>query len=126
MRVMVISLLIIGFCLGLGLYSYEYLVTSTNQMLEQTSQLNRLIEAEDWPQATSQLNKIHHRWKKEQKIWSLLINHQEIDNVELTLARLQRYIQDRNKVESLVENSVLQHWIEHIPEKEAVSLSNIF
>lgn len=126
MRVVVISLLIIGFCLGLGLYSYEYLVTSTNQMLEQTSHLNRLIEEEQWLEATVQLNKIHHRWKKEQKIWSLLINHQEIDNVELTLARLQRYIQDRNKVESLVENSVLQHWIEHIPEKEAVSLANIF
>jgi len=126
MKVIIFCLLIMGLSIAFGLYSYHYLTISTNEMLAQTAELDHLVDAGNWTRASEHLKNIHQDWKKYEQIWSLLINHEEIDNIELTLARLENYIKIKNQVQSLGEISALEHWIKHIPEKEAVSLPNIF
>lgn len=126
MRAIVVCLVILGFSLALGLGSYYYLTVSTDKMLEQTRELDRLVFNSQWEEADQTLKQIHREWQQKEQIWTLLINHQEIDNIELTLARLENYLKTKSKIQSLGEISALEHWIKHIPEKEAVTLTNIF
>jgi len=95
-------------------------------MLEETKELEKAIVESHWKKAEMELKDIHYNWQKKEEIWTLLINHREVDNIELTIGRLESYIKSNNKVLSLGEISALEHWIKHIPEKEAVSLTNIF
>jgi len=126
MRIFLICLLILGSIVSLDLYSYYYLATSTDILLVMTADLEKSVSASHWEEADEQLKKIYRQWQENEQIWSVLINHAEIDNIKFTLGRLESYIDSQKKAESLVENSALEHLIKHIPEKEKVSLANIF
>jgi hypothetical protein len=54
------------------------------------------------------------------------VDHQEIDNIDITLSRLQRFVETCDKASSLSEASALAKYVSHIPEKELPNMRNIF
>jgi len=64
-------------------------------------------------------------WNKHKGWWAMVIDHQEIDQIDMALIRTRQYIdlQDRD---ASVELAVLRRMLEHIPDKEQVNLKNIF
>ncbi|MGE5458328.1 MAG: DUF4363 family protein, partial [Methanococcaceae archaeon] len=64
-------------------------------------------------------------WNHMKDKWALLLDHQEIDNINISLSKMKEYIKGKNKNDSLAEVSTLKLLFIHIPEKEAISLKNI-
>lgn len=56
----------------------------------------------------------------------LFANHQEIDNIEITISKLPQYIKERTKDESLACINVLKFLLNHISELEKVKIQNVF
>ena len=59
-------------------------------------------------------------------MWAILIDHTEIDNIDMALAKIEQYIKTGEKGLALGELSSLELLIRHIPDKEKLSLENIF
>ena len=56
---------------------------------------------------------------------AIILDHQEIDNIEFSLAKIKEYVASRDLPLALGQLSELKLMIEHIPRKEAVNLENI-
>lgn len=123
------TILILAFSLGLILiadfFLLNYLNASTEQLSAQLIGLEKRIEHNDWKTAKKDLKIWQNNWTKIQNSWTLFIDHQEIDNIELSLKRMQSYIHSQNEVLSLSELSALKYWIAHIPDKESLHWGNI-
>lgn len=126
MKVLIICFAITALIVGMGFSCYHYLNSSIDKMLVETKNLRESVDDGKWRDAQKSVSLLHKDWQKKEQSWTLLINHQEVDNIELTLGRVESYISSKNKLMALGEISALEHWIKHIPHKEAMTLSNIF
>ncbi len=65
-------------------------------------------------------------WIKTKSYWSVLINHEEIDNIEEIIKRIEILLgTKKEKEEVLAELNKLSFYVAHIPEKEEFSIKNI-
>jgi predicted PurR-regulated permease PerM len=79
----------------------------------------------DWSGAEKNLSNIKNDWSKTQDLWAVLLDHAEMDNIDATLSKLEKYIKSQDKALTLGEASLLRLYVKHIPEKEKFNLSNI-
>lgn len=114
------AIIIVGGCITL------YGLNSESQRLNNSlSNLEKNIESQNWDKALKQLEEFHINWDKTNSLWSMLIDHYEIDNIELILSELISYVKNQDKNEALSKMSSLKTLIKHIPEKESFNLKNI-
>jgi len=119
-----IALLIIIF-----VFSYIYLRVldnTTDTFVAEIEKLEKSVKQNKWEEAEKQLNEIQKKWSKTERWMTTLIDHQEIDNIKLTLARLSQYIHGRENTDFMAESASLKLLIHHIYSKERISWQNIF
>ncbi|MHB1393288.1 MAG: DUF4363 family protein [Clostridia bacterium] len=114
-------LIIVGGCLTLLALNSE-----SQRLNSSLSTLEEDIENQNWDEAVKKLEKFHSKWDKTSVVWSMLIDHYEIDNIELVLSQLLSYVKTKDKNEALSKMSALRTLIKHIPAKESFNLKNIF
>lgn len=113
-------LLIAGGCITL------YALNSEAQRLNDSlTALEKDIEMQNWEDALEKIVEFHGKWDKVSSLWSMLIDHYEIDNIELILSQLISYVKSQDKNEALSQMSSLKTLIKHIPAKESFNLQNI-
>ena len=104
-----------------------YALSSESQRLDESlSALESEIENQNWDAALKKLEEFHTKWDKTSSLWTMLIDHYEIDNIELVLSKLVSYVKTQDKNEALSQMSSLKTLIKHIPEKESFNFKNIF
>lgn len=112
--------IIAGGCLSL------YTLDLESQRLDsKLSELKADIENQNWDTAEKKLEEFHRKWDKTSNVWSMLVDHYEIDNIELVLSQLASFVKTKEQSEALSQISSLKTFIRHIPEKEALKLKNI-
>lgn len=114
-------IIIVGGCLTL--YALE---TESQRLSDSLSALDEDINNQNWDTAAKTLKEFHEKWDKTSKVWSMLVDHYEIDNIELVLSQLTSYVETRDKSQALAQMSSLKELIRHIPAKEAFRLKNLF
>ncbi|WHH58912.1 DUF4363 family protein [Petroclostridium sp. X23] len=97
----------------------------SNQLVTEIDKLEDIIKTDNWDQAEKQLDHIQEEWDKTEKWMATLIDHEEIDSIRLTLARLSQYIHYRKTPDFMAESASLKLLIKHLPEKERISLGNL-
>lgn len=118
--VILTAVIIAGGCLSL------YTLDSESQSLDrELSELKADIENQNWVIAEKKLEEFHGNWDKTSNVWSMLVDHYEIDNIELALSQLASFVKTKERSEALSQISSLKTFIKHIPEKEAFKLKNI-
>lgn len=123
MLIIVITLCII---LGAGYYTITEVTKTADILISKSGVIKTDIENENWDRALSGLMKFKSFWNDVKSLWTILINHTEIDSIDMALARIEQYISTREKGLALGEMSLLELMIKHIPEKERLTLENIF
>ena len=119
--VVLTALIVTGGCL------IFYTLDSESQRLNDSlSVLEKDIENQNWDASIKNVEEFHSKWDKVSSIWSMLIDHYEIDNIELVLSKLVSYVKTHDKNEALSEMSSLKALIKHIPDKESFNLENVF
>lgn len=124
LNILIISLtfsIIIG-----GVISKNFLTSSSNQLLTTISQIEQSLEKEDWTEYMKMTTLLKARWEKDEKSWSILMDHHEIENIASRIILLDYYGKQKEKAlayENLIE---LQFWVGHIPKIEELEFKNIF
>ena len=83
------------------------------------------ISTQLWDAAQMELNITQQDWDKSKTWWTILLDHQEIDMIDLSLKRLDKYIITQNLPLSLGEVAALELLINHIADTEQLNLRNI-
>lgn len=109
-----------------GWLSLSALDSESQRLDHQLTDLKSEIENQNWTAAENKLEEFHSKWDKTSKLWSMLVDHYEIDNIELVLSQLASFVKTKDKSEALSQLSSLRTFVKHIPEKEAFRLKNIF
>ncbi len=125
MRLLVSLLIILASIVGLGFWTNESLQSSAEHLTEQIDMVMAEIEDEQWEAAAIQTAGIEKNWTKSARWWPVFLDHQEMDNIEFSLARVKAYVGSRNAALALGQLEELRLMLKHIPEKEALSIKNI-
>jgi uncharacterized protein YijF (DUF1287 family) len=103
------------------------LKNNAESMAKDIDKLEAAIKDDNWDMASNILEDMHKEWKNVRNKWQMLINHQEIDNIESTLAKVESYVKakENGKEDALAEIATLKLFLLHIPDKEALRITNI-
>lgn len=108
-----------------GFWTNHQLQKATNNLIQQIDLVGVQIKANNWPEAVEQAEILEDDWKTEAKWWPVFLEHQEMDNIEFSMAKFMEYVSSRNNSLSLGQLSEIRLMLEHIPRKEEVNLKNI-
>lgn len=125
MRLLMSLLVILGLLLGLGFWINYSLQTSTQELASAIDQVNTAIEENQWEAARQHSQKLAEVWEEKARWWPIFLDHQEMDNIDFSLARVQAYVMSKNDPLARGQLAELKLMIKHIPEKEAVNMKNI-
>ncbi|MCX7746947.1 MAG: DUF4363 family protein [Clostridia bacterium] len=120
--VLVLTLILIG----ASILTNRALYSSAQKLDGYITNLEKHTVSGDWTKAKEQLNVFEENWNRTEKIWSMLLDHIEIDNIDMALSRMSKFVETQNTPLALGEAAVLKHFIKHIPEKESFKLANLF
>jgi DNA-directed RNA polymerase specialized sigma subunit len=128
------EILIIGIVIILVIYasicSQNYLRSTSNTILEHMQELRSEIERAQEDNKTEKAvklsNEIYDEWQKTIKNWSILVVHEELDEIELSLLALRASVQSNSLDDALQEVDKAIFLIGHIAEKESFKLKNLF
>ncbi|MDF2533501.1 MAG: hypothetical protein K0Q65_3082 [Clostridia bacterium] len=108
-----------------SLATMYYISNQAEALLEQLHELEKQVDSENWEQASELYKDFKAKWDKVDHKWSMLIDHYEIDYINMDLGELEAFIKTKDKSNALAKLSSLQLLVEHIPDKEYPTLKNI-
>ena len=125
MKQMLLAIIFLIVIISGSLMSIYYISHQSEALQKQLVELERHIESENWDKANSLYKDFKQNWVNIDHIWSMLIDHNEIDYINTDLGELEAYIKTQDKADALAKLSSLQWLVKHIPEKEFPVLKNI-
>lgn len=125
MKYMILSILFLIVIIGGSVSSIYYISGQSDSLQKQLTELEKYIDEENWAQAAEQFKDFKKQWVGIDHIWSMLIDHYEIDYINMYLGELEAYIKTEDRTNALAKISSLQLLVRHIPEKEYPSWKNI-
>ncbi len=125
MRVFIASLIIFAVLLGFGIFAYYYIDNTAHTLLTVTETVEKNVEAGEWQQAGKNFSKMYSSWNRISPKWTVLIDHQELDNINVSIFRVKKFMDTRDLPGFMTELAELKLLLKHIPEKEALNLKNI-
>ena len=130
MKEIIIIVLVIIIVVTVGNITQNYLEKTSNEILEKLETLKLEIKNTSKNNNIDIINdyveQIISNWKEINKNWSMLVIHEELDNIEISLLELKASIENQNIEDSLKKIEKSMFLIEHIKEKENLQIKNIF
>lgn len=121
-------ILVIGIILVIAISGISTLIyfNKTANYLEKTVNLaSEAVKARKWDYAANQLEAFKHSWEKTKFGWAILLDHFEIDNIDNSFSKSQKFVEAGDFSSSLAELEALRKYILHIPQKEKFTIENI-
>jgi hypothetical protein len=125
LKITISILLLLIIIIGLGLFSFSFLESSSKVIENQLVEVENNTYSGDWVKAGAWINSVKSNWASTSRIWTALIDHAEIDNIDTALAKMEKFILVKDSSMTLSEIATLKLLIKHIPDKEAFNLKNI-
>ena len=112
--------------IGMSMFTQQILSRDSLRLEQLIDEIEKNARIEEWDAAETNLKKVNDVWSSVKGLWSALIDHQEIDNIDITLSRLQMLVQSKEIPSLLSEAAALRKYIGHIPAKEKLGFENLF
>jgi len=126
--IIIISILIMIF--GGAIFTKNFLNKTSDEIISKLDELKEDIviakKTNNREEAIKLSNDIYDKWEKMDKTWSILILHDELDTIKISITKMRAQIQEGELEESLEELETTKFLINHIKETEKFKLENIF
>lgn len=126
MRLIYLALLLLLLIIGSGIYTEITLEKQSNLLKTELDELQKSILEENEQQREESLTNIGKHWIKARKLWVLLIDHHELEDFELSLARAKSFLIKNNIPSVLAEIATMKQLAVQIHEKQQLTLENVF
>ncbi|MHB8065156.1 MAG: DUF4363 family protein [Ruminiclostridium sp.] len=108
-----------------GSLTLYYLNLSANELEHSIKAACKSVSDNQWDSAKGHLDTFEATWKKTKFGWAILLDHFEIDNIDNSFTKSEKYVESEDFSLALSELEALRQYILHIPQKEGFSLENI-
>ena len=125
MRLLITLLAIFFAVIALGFWTNHKLGASTGELIKKIDGLSEDVKNNEWPAAVKKTEGLERAWKGQASWWPMVLDHQEMDNIEFSLAKVKEYVNSNNTDLTRGQLSELREMLRHIPDNEAVTLKNI-
>lgn len=126
MRTLITIFSIFIILIGGSFASYRYVETRTQTMGALLESVEDSITGQRWEGAREDLSIAQQNWKADNTWWSIILDHQAIDNININMKRLEKFISLQDVSQSLGEVTTLELLFEHIYDTELLNIENIF
>jgi hypothetical protein len=96
------------------------------EILTELERLATYVKTADPETITTQLKVINQLWVKARNFWVLLIDHHDMDDFEVALARTKSFLDNNAPVLALSGIAELKQIIYRIPDQLRLNLENLF
>ncbi|HHV35420.1 MAG TPA: DUF4363 family protein [Syntrophomonadaceae bacterium] len=122
----VIIIIVVGLIGFGGVYSQRYLDRSASQLVVELEEVKKAVEQERWKESRDAYAKFNKNWSKAHENWAMFTDHFELDNIEMRLTRGRSFIEAEDATNAIAEFNEAIMLLDHIPERERLTLYNIF
>lgn len=127
---LVISIIIVVFIfVGNGItenYTKESVEETSNSLAELRNEIIKNENEIDLQLARAKIDDIYEKWNNKHEKLAYYIEHDELEKVKTELTGLRGYIEKEEYAEAVPELDKSVYILEHIKEKTAINLKNIF
>lgn len=116
---------LVAVIVGIGLIGQSILGRTSGELGQSIAKVESSTASNDWKTAELAVTQIKNKWSGIKGVWAVLIDHQEIDNIDATLARMEKFIMAKDTPSAMAEASALKNFVDHIPVKEKLLLENV-
>lgn len=109
-----------------GWYTEMIIAKQAEAILTELERLATQVKSADPAAIAAQLTVINQLWVKARNFWVLLIDHHDLDDFEVVLARTKSFLDNNAPVLALSEIATLKQIIYRIPDQLRLNLENIF
>jgi hypothetical protein len=110
---------------GTSVY-FNYKVRATSDTLFfHMDKIREYALKDEWENAADELKNIDHNWENAKNIWMLTTNHNEVDKVSLSMAKLEEFIELQEKTHAFSELALLKQLVRNIVDNRRFALSNM-
>jgi len=110
----------------LGWYTEVIIAQQAEEILTELERLATYVKTADPETITAQLKVINQLWVKARNFWVLLIDHHDMDDFEVVLARTKSFLDNNAPVLALSGIAELKQIIYRIPDQLRLNLENLF
>ena len=114
--------LLIGICVTEQIMVYRF----THSALRETHEVLSLIQMGDLAAAQKKAHALDLAWDEDAKKLEVLVDHRSTDDVRYALSRLLAALESGDAAASLIYAGELEGGIEHVYERQAVTIDNMF
>jgi hypothetical protein len=126
MKKFISSMILLVVIVLLGLLLTGYMKKSSEKLVDIIEDTSDLVNSGSWDMAKKRVDGLDERWDSTEKKWGILIDHFEIDNIEMAMIKSKKYIDTKDLPLASAELDNLKFMVEHIHKKELLDLKNIF
>jgi len=124
-KVVIALSLIIILIFSWGYYCSKLLKTTSSGLDATAASLEDLVKSNKWEEADKKLSDIQKSWDKTEPKWAIMIDHFEIDNIDNSMVRMSKFVEEKSPDDALAELGALRKFIQHIPLKNALTIKNV-
>ena len=122
----IISIIIIISIFSLDMFTQNYTEKSVSMVTEQFSNLETFILEDNKEKIQNGVNNIDNNWKEIHDKLAYYIEHDELEKVDTAIVTMKSYIETKDYSSAIAELEEGKFVLEHIQEKNAFNLQNIF
>ncbi|MBR5287692.1 MAG: DUF4363 family protein [Clostridia bacterium] len=127
MRKKVLTIAAVVLILGLICAAEQNLVTKlTDKALAETKQLTQHIRSGELDTAKEKTHALDEAWDRHAKKLEVLVDHRSTDDVRYALSKLLAALEGKDTAAALIYAGELEGGIEHVYERQALTMENIF
>ena len=111
-----------------GICTVEQIIVTkmTDKALAETKTLTKLIQDGELDAAKEKTHALDKAWDDHAKRLEILVDHRSTDDVRYALSKLVAALNGRDEAAALIYAGELEGGIEHVYERQALTVENIF
>lgn len=125
MRIFVSIILVTAVISGAGIWINDSMQDTSNRLSGHIDLVCEYIKSGDWEHAQEKTRDLKAKWQDNAVWWPIVMDHQEMDNIEFSLAKAKEFVAEENSTLALSQFAEMKLMIEHLPAKEKINLKNI-
>ena len=125
LKEIIISVIIVFFIISLDIVTQNYTKETVVNTSEKLSNLKEKMKNTE-ENISNDIEKIYANWEERRKKLAYFIEHDELEKVEINLTNIRSFIEEDELAMAINEVDEAKFILEHIKEKNALELENIF
>jgi len=120
-------IILIVLIVGSSIFAEKYLLNTSNEIIKDLEELeNKLELSENIDEIFEDIEKIQEKWNKIENKWAIIVEHGEIDKIELSILQLEGFMKHQQKGDVLANINQAKFLLKHIVEMQKIKMKNVF